>query len=411
LLDTSHPNKILQAKLEAIYNLHQKKMDFRLDKGPYRDLLANLGNPHLSLPPTIHIAGTNGKGSTLAFLKSLLEAQGKTVHTYSSPHLIKFNERIVIAGQMIDDKTLEHYIDLIFEVNNGGALTFFEFTTALAFKVFADHEADYCLLETGLGGRLDCTNVIEQPLATIIAAIGYDHMDYLGDNICQIAAEKAGIMKEGVPCFIAPQAYAQVYDVFESHAVKLNCSLHKVERLEDLPPLGLAGEHQKDNASTALAAIAYPLNDMTKKALQNTYWPARMEKLSDTPEIWFDCGHNADGAKAIAQQLKSWTEKQPDRPIHLIIGLAADKEPDDFLAPLTPFCDSVICIDLMNARNPQTGLELKKRIAFEQDKFQMAKNCEEAIQVILRKSKSENPIILITGSLYLYEQATVFIKS
>jgi dihydrofolate synthase/folylpolyglutamate synthase len=182
-LDCGHSNDIIQKRLEAIYDLHTKKMDFRLDKGPYIDLLAALGNPHLHLPPVIHVAGTNGKGSTIAFLKSIYEAAGLSVHVYTSPHLIQFNERIVLGGAQITDDQLLHYFDLIDKANDGASITFFEYTTALAFKAFADNPADICLLETGLGGRLDCTNVIQNPLATLITPIGYDHTEWLGHDI------------------------------------------------------------------------------------------------------------------------------------------------------------------------------------------------------------------------------------
>jgi dihydrofolate synthase/folylpolyglutamate synthase len=181
--DCNHPNADVQKRLEAIYNLHSKKTVFRLDEGSYIDLLEKIGNPHLHCPPTIHVAGTNGKGSTIAFLKSLYEAEGETVHAYNSPHLLTFNERVTLAGDHIDDDRLIKYLDLIETTNDGAPLTFFEYTTALAFKAFAEHPADILLLETGLGGRLDCTNVITNPIATIITPIGYDHMDFLGSDI------------------------------------------------------------------------------------------------------------------------------------------------------------------------------------------------------------------------------------
>ena len=206
-VDASHSDPSIQSRLEAIYKLHTKKMDFRLDEGPYRDLLDKLGNPQNHLPPAIHFAGTNGKGSTLAFMKSIFEEAGLSVHTYTSPHLLKFNERITLNGAHISNDKLLQYLDLIESANEDAPVTFFEYTTALAFKAMTDHPADICLIETGLGGRLDCSNVIERPLATAITSIGYDHMDWLGTRIADIAYEKAGIMKSGCPCFIAPQIY------------------------------------------------------------------------------------------------------------------------------------------------------------------------------------------------------------
>jgi len=372
-------------------------MDFRLDKGPYRGLLVKLGNPQNNLPPVIHVAGTNGKGSTIAFLRSLLEHAGLKVHTYTSPHLIKFNERIVLGSEQITDDQFLCYLDMIDEANNKNPLTFFEYTTALAFKAFADHPADICLLETGLGGWLDCTNVIEKPIATIITSIGYDHLDWLGADIKAIASEKAGIMKANTPCFVAPQAH-DVIDVFEKKAQEVGCELHHVERLSDLPELGLVGDHQKDNASVALTALSLLniIQDLQASALTTTKWPARMEKLSDDPEIWFDCGHNKDGAEAIAAQLELWKIENANRNIHLVLGLAADKDPNEFLAPLLPHINSLTCVDLPNARNPQDALSLKNKIRCDIN-INTEKRVKNAIQT------SPHCITLITGSLYLYE--------
>lgn len=415
-VDCHHTDAALQQKLEQIYSLHSKKMDFRLDKGPYVDLLHKLGNPHLCLPPTIHIAGTNGKGSTLAFLKSLAESDGLSVHAYTSPHLRVFNERITLNGNPVSDDKLHEYLDLIFEVNDGAPLTFFELTTALMFKAMADHPADLCLLEVGLGGRLDATNIIQSPAATVITSIGYDHMDWLGHEITQIAGEKAGIMKPNAPCFIAPQAYPETYPVFAAKAKDLKTDCHCVNTLQNLPPLGLVGAHQVQNASTALTvwhALRYQktglsLNDFIaqdkiKKALAATRWPGRMEKLSDHPEIWFDCGHNQDGALAIAAQVKTWTAEHPDRPVHLILGLAKDKNPQDFLQPFDGMIASVTCVDLPNARNPQSAEDLQKALKAQSPSCPVyrCKSIEQGIDYV--QTLSSDPIILITGSIYLYE--------
>jgi dihydrofolate synthase/folylpolyglutamate synthase len=397
MLDCDHPNKAVEKRLESIYALHNKKMDFRLDKGPYRDLLTNLRNPQNNMPSTIHVAGTNGKGSTIAFLGSLLEAAGLTVHIYASPHLIKFNERIILGGQQITDDQLIHYMDVIDDANNGNPLTFFEYTTTLAFKAFADTPADICLLETGLGGRLDCTNVIENPIATIITPIGYDHMDWLGADINAIAGEKAGIMKAGAPCFIAPQPH-DVMDVFKVKSKETDCDLHFVDRMDDLPALGLVGDHQKDNASVALSVLSSLglTQGSQNTALQNTKWPARMEKMNDNPEIWFDCGHNVDGAKTIATQLDKWKTDNPTRPIHLVLGLANDKDPNEFLSLLVPYINSITCVDLMNARNPQSAKDLASKITVFDD-VKIKKDIQCAIH------NDQNAINLITGSLYLYQ--------
>jgi dihydrofolate synthase/folylpolyglutamate synthase len=398
-LDCDHQNPIIEKRLEEIYNLHTENSVFRLDKGPYIDLLAKLGNPHLNLPPTIHVAGTNGKGSTIAFLKSIYEAAGLSVHVYTSPHLIQFNERIVLGGAQITDDQLLHYFDMIDVANDGTSITFFEYTTALAFKSFADHPADICLLETGLGGRLDCTNVIQNPLATIITPIGYDHTEWLGPDIKAIAGEKAGIIKAGVPCFISPQSH-DVIDVFINKADDLHTSCIQVSRNDTLPPLGLIGDHQKDNASVAIEIVknSHPdINDEAiEKGLQNTKWPARMEKISNALDIWFDCGHNAEGAKTIAEQLKQWKINDPDMPIHLVLGLAADKNPNEFLKPIAPYINTLTCINLLNARNPQSGEALKKRIHV----WNKDITTSHKIETMPLTSRT-----LICGSLYLYETA------
>lgn len=407
-LDCAHPSKDIEKRLESIYALHIKKMDFRLDKGPYIDLLAALGNPHFNLPPVIHVAGTNGKGSTIAFLKSLCEAAGLSVHTYTSPHLIKFNERITLAGHYISDNDLIHYLDMTDKANNGNSVTFFEYTTALAFRAFADNPADICILETGLGGRLDCTNVIPNPKATIITSIGYDHMDWLGHDIASIATEKAGIIKKDAPCFIAPQTYDdQIRDVFVNKTAEVGCPLHFVERAADLPTLGLIGDHQKDNASVALTVfktigLQSISNIAATQALAKAQWPARMEKLSDYPEIWFDCGHNKDGAIVIAAQLSQWKRDNSTRAIHLILGLAADKNPHDFLNLLMPFIDSITCVDLPNARNPQMGTELFERIKNNQNETVTVRN-GHTIKNAIHSLEKNNALTIISGSLYLYD--------
>lgn len=396
--DCAHSNLEIKKRLEAIYNLNPAKTIFRLDKGPYIDLLEKLGNPHLNLAPVIHVAGTNGKGSTIAFLKSLFEANGKTVHIYTSPHLLKFNERITLAGNHINDDMLLKYLDLIETTNNNASLTFFEYTTALAFKVFADHPADVLLLETGLGGRLDCTNVVRNPAATIITAIGYDHMDWLGHDIKTIAKEKAGIMKPNSQCFIAPQKY-DLNGVFKQKALDIGCDIHFVEQYDELPQLGLIGNHQKDNSSVAFSVFNTLTNNNDKSALKNTQWPARMEKISNTPEIWFDCGHNVDGANTIAEQLKQWKFEKPNRPIHLVVGLASDKDAQAYINPMVEYLDSVTCIDLLNARNPQNGADLSEKINISIPKY-TAKAYPDALSTI----PDDGGIIMITGSLYLYEQ-------
>lgn len=418
--DAAHPVPEIAKRLEAIYGLHSKTSDFRLINSPYNDLLTALGDPHLSLPPVIHLAGTNGKGSTLAFLKTILETAGYSVHTYTSPHLLTFNERITLNGTPISDDLLLHYLDMTEQANSANAVTFFEYTTAMAFKAMADHPADICLIETGLGGRLDCTNIIPNPIATVITSIGYDHMEFLGLTLKEIAKEKAGIMKEYVPCIIAPQMHAETHGVFRQHALEMHSPLHITPRNPDLPPLGLRGDHQKDNASTAVETLqiisdTHPVKpEDIKTGLANTKWPARMEKiergevfesLPEGCELWFDCGHNAEGALSIGQQLQSWKKDNPNRPIHLILGLGADKDPQAFIKPLVSYIDSLTCVDLMQARCPQTGDALCARI---QDHCADVKTCSNPSQAV-KNHHIKDSIILVTGSLYLYQETvTIF---
>lgn len=300
------------------------------------------------------MAGTNGKGSTIAFMRSSLEHGGYKVHTYTSPHLIRFNERIVLVGAPIEDEALEALIDEALTLNDGHNLTFFEITTAIAFKAFSQNPADILLLEVGMGGRLDCTNVIENPLATIITAIGLDHQEHLGDTYAHIAAEKAGIMRPGVPCIIAPQTQegieGGVISTFENTATKIECPLIFCDEKRPLPgPLGLKGPHQKLNALTALTTLqtierSFPLSPQAiEKGLQNTSWPARLQKLpaekfdlDENWEIWLDGGHNENAASALVKQAAQWQE-QDGRPLYIIAAMLDHKDPANFIRPLEPF--------------------------------------------------------------------------
>lgn len=412
--DAAHPNAEIATRLNAIYALHRKANDFRLTNSPYNDLLAALGDPHLRLPPVIHLAGTNGKGSTLAFLKAIYEAAGYSVHTYTSPHLTHFNERIGLNGNPIDDATLLRYLDMTERANAGRAVTFFEYTTAMAFKAMADHPADICLIETGLGGRLDCTNIIPDPIATVITSIGYDHMEFLGHEITQIATEKAGIMKLNTPCIIAPQIYPETMPVFENHAAAMESALYPVTTRDDLPPLGLIGAHQQQNAATALETVAVlqgrlPVSDdAMRHGLANARWRGRMEKITsgalahalhEGTELWFDCGHNAEGAMTIGAQLATWKRAQPNRPIHIIMGLAGDKDPNEFLKHLWDWADTVTCVDLPNARTPQSGSDLAGKITAQKPVL-TAPDVASALHHIT----DGNALILVCGSVYLYGQ-------
>lgn len=353
--DSVHANPALQDALTRIYGLQRdKEINLDLGAGPYRTLLEKLGNPHLHLPPVIHVAGTNGKGSTVAMLRALLEADGKSVHVFTSPHLFAFNERIRLSGALIGDEALLSAIDHVTRVNDGAPVTFFEFTTAMAFHLFATHPADFCLLETGMGGRLDCTNVVEHPIATIITPIGWDHMNFLGHTIEAIASEKAGIMKPGVPCITAPQHYLKVMTILRGYADVYGCALIEATPDDDTPQPNLPGRHQRDNAATAIRCLETLGLPVRKHALQNVQWPGRIMDLVGAPKDWrliYDGAHNVDSARVLADTLSG-------RTLTLILGMQASKPVAEFLATFDPALVTVQPIDLPVGQHPQTGAEI-----------------------------------------------------
>lgn len=393
--DARHTNEILQKALERIYSLHRKDMDFRLESGPYRDLLVKLGNPQERLPPVIHVAGTNGKGSTIAMLRALAENSGMKVHVYTSPHLFRFNERLRISGQLIDDDALLHSLHHINEINQDSAITFFEFTSALMFHLFATNSADLCLLETGCGGRLDCTNVITRPKATVITSIGLDHMHILGDTVEKIAVEKAGIMKAGAPCLVAPQRYDSVLPVLQTQAEKLNVKIFQAKRTHETPQPNLAGEHQRDNAATALLAFEtlFP-GRANKTALQHVEWPGRFQLLPFSQTLIYDGAHNEDSARALAQTLR---ECYPEKAISVILALQAHKDPAMFTRAFIGMDVTWYAADLPGGGQPQTAADLAQKLHVKST----FKYMEEAVQ----QAAQDNPsaVLVITGSLYAAE--------
>lgn len=401
--DARHPNSTLEDKLRSIYELRGgPSIDLTIRK-PYLDLLAALGNPHQSLPPVIHVAGTNGKGSVIAILRSIFETAGYNVHTYTSPHLVRFNERIALAGQEISDDYLEGLLDETLAANQGADLTFFEITTALAFLAFSRTKADICLLETGLGGRLDCTNIIEKPLATIITRIGFDHMEFLGETLQQIATEKAGIIKTEVPCILAPQTSPDIDAVFEQKAKERNSPLIKADTRKALPT-NLTGPHQQENMAATLACLQQISGfDISQKAietaLQNVSWPGRLQQIShpDLPlhcELWFDGGHNESAAKAIATQAALW-QKQDDKPLHLMLGMMKTKDPQAFIKPLQPYLHKITCIDIPGEPMAFAAQELAKVMKPSCTGTNYVTDINEVI------ANAENERMLIAGSLYL----------
>ncbi|KGJ14127.1 bifunctional folylpolyglutamate synthase/dihydrofolate synthase [Paracoccus sanguinis] len=361
------------AILARLTALHPKVIDLSLDR--LTALLADLGNPQDAIPPVIHIAGTNGKGSTQAYLRAGLEAAGLRVHAYTSPHLAYFNERIRLAGDLIGDAALAAVLAEVEAVNAGRPITFFEITTAAAFLAFARTPADVTLLEVGLGGRLDATNVVGAPRLTVITPVSIDHTQYLGETLAEIAGEKAGILKRGVPCVVARQQ-DEALAVIEARAARLGCPLavagqhwtaaregdalvYQDERgLLDLPLPALPGPFQIDNAGTAIAALrelGYGQAEAAA-AMTRVEWPARMQRLTRGPlveaaqaggcELWLDGGHNPAGGAAVAATLAAMP-----RPTHLICGMLNTKDVAGYMAPLAGVAESLTAVAIPGEAN------------------------------------------------------------
>ena len=372
--------------------LGHKPIDLGLER--VQNLLKRLGNPHLRLPPTIHIAGTNGKGSTLAIIKSILEAAGLRVHRYTSPHLVHFNERIELNGKPITDEHLYKVLETCRKESEGMSITFFEGTTVAAFQAFAETPADIVLLETGLGGRLDATNVLEKPLLTIITPISFDHMDFLGNSLAEIAGEKAAIMRPGVPCIIAPQL-PEAMAVFKAHAAKIGAPLYFTDHAVLPCPPALNGEHQLINAKVALTAIdlagEFPIKEEHIIAgLKNVSWPARLQKLTvHNKEVWLDGGHNEDAGKILAQWAKTHA------PITLICGMLQKKELAAFLTPLKPYVSQLIAVPI--PETPDT-FQPEAIVAIAETLGMRASAAPTVAQAL---SQIQTGNILIAGSLYL----------
>ncbi|MCF1741144.1 bifunctional folylpolyglutamate synthase/dihydrofolate synthase [Paradevosia shaoguanensis] len=345
------------AILSRLLALHPKLIDLTLDR--ILRLLDDLGRPQDRLPPVIHVAGTNGKGSTVANLRAMLEASGKKVHVYTSPHLVHFRERIRLAGKLVSNRQLNAALEHCERVNGGKAITYFEITTAVALYLFAEEPADFLLLEVGMGGRFDATNVVEHPLGTIITPVSVDHIEYLGSKVAGIAAEKAGILKRGAKAVIARQTDEGLAAI-ESEARKLGVTpfvagqdfegfeqngrlvYQDNDGLLDLPRPRLAGTHQIGNAATAIAAVRHfglPVSDADiAKGLQTVEWPGRLSPikgklsalLSPGQELWLDGGHNEAGGGVLADSLRQMNARAP-KPLVLIMGTFANKDATGFL--------------------------------------------------------------------------------
>ena len=413
--------------LERLTLLHPKVIDLSL--GRMLDLLDKLENPHQKIPPTIHIAGTNGKGSTLSFIKSGLEANKKAVHTYTSPHLVNFNERINLKGTNIKESLLLYYLELCETLNQEKAITFFEITTCAAFLAFSQHEADYTILEVGLGGRLDATNVISDPIISVITPVSIDHQQFLGESILDIAFEKAGILKPKVPAIIGKQD-KKVQDKILSIASDLNTpisifgrdwSSRKVKDgmlYEDndgtieLPAPVLKGNHQFENAGIAINVLKTLNYDFKvfEKSVLNATWPARLQKLNSGPlikklhsqpfktELWIDGGHNEAAGRAIA----SFLENSFDGTSHLIFGMINSKDIKTFLSEMASMLDSIACVTIPEQVASLTGAMVFKEAERIHKKPFVANSVGDAInKIIIHNKNNGNLRILICGSLYL----------
>jgi dihydrofolate synthase/folylpolyglutamate synthase len=424
------PVDAIVARLAA---LHPKRIDLSLDR--IERLLAALDHPERRLPPVIHVAGTNGKGSTIAFMRAILEAAGKRVHVYSSPHLVRFNERFRLGaageGVLVSDSELSATLEECERANAGAPITVFEITTAVGLMLFALHPADVLLMEVGLGGRLDATNVVDRPLATVITRVAIDHTDFLGDTLEKIATEKAGILKRETPAIVAAQA-RDVLAVIERQAARLHAPLKIAgedwtateERgrlvyqdeagLLDLPAPKLYGRHQFENAGLAIAALRvikpFKISPAAFEAgMVKADWPARLQRLAAGrlvdlapagSELWLDGGHNPDGGRAIAAALAD-LEERVSRPLVLIVGMLANKDCAGFLSNFTGLARRMIAVPVPGAEKGLTAEAVADAARAIGLPATSRDNLDGALEAARKLDLDPPPRILITGSLYL----------
>ena len=414
---------VVEGRIDAIvarlHGLHPRLIDLSLDR--LRVLLDKLGNPERRLPPVIHVAGTNGKGSTCAFLRAMAEAAGLRAHVYTSPHLVRFNERIRVASDLVSDADLIAAMEAVEAANAGAPITVFEVITAAAFHLFAATPAGLCVLEVGQGGRGDATNVIPPPAACAITSISLDHRELLGPTIAAIAAEKAGIMKRAVPLAVGLQP-ADAMAVIEAEAARVGTPLlirgrdwwidpaprglvwRDGTRTIALPPPSLAGAHQADNAGIAIAALLASGVDIPPAAIATgvgaAEWPGRLQRLSGRLaarlpagwELWLDGGHNPGGGQALAAHLPTWA----DRPVLLIVGMTQAKDTAEFLRPLLPFAASLWAV---SERHQHNALPVEAII---EASGGIARPGPSVIEALDQAARLTGPArVLICGSLYL----------
>ncbi|MGO8087733.1 folylpolyglutamate synthase/dihydrofolate synthase family protein [Rhizobium leguminosarum] len=423
-------------EIDKLMGLHPKGFDLSLDR--ITRLLDVLGNPHRKLPPVIHVAGTNGKGSVTAFCRALLEAGGYSAHVHTSPHLVNWHERYRIGvkggrGQLVDDAVFAEAVRRVADANAGQHITVFEILTAVTFILFSEHPADAAIIEVGLGGRFDATNVISDPAVSVIMPISLDHQPYLGDRVELIAAEKAGIMKPGFPVVIGHQEYDAALDVLMSTAERLHCPstvfgqdfmaheeygrlVYQDEfGLADLPLPRLPGRHQYANAAAAIRAVkaaGFTVTEtMMEKAMSSVEWPGRLQRLSEGrllslapagAEIWIDGGHNPGAGEVIAEAMANFEERQ-SRPLFLITGMINTKDPVGYFKAFTGLVEKVFCVPIRGSEamiDPVILSNAAYDAGLVAEPMLTVGDALEAIKAVL-DPEALPPRILVGGSLYL----------
>ncbi len=420
--------------LLSLQELYPEKVDLSLDR--LRGLLAKLGDPQDKTPPVIHVAGTNGKGSTIAYLRAILESAGYKCHVYTSPHLLDFNERIRLAGELISDEYLIQILDEVKAVNDSEPITFFEITTAAAFLAFARIPADVLLLETGLGGLNDATNVVRAPLLDVITTISRDHTDWLGSALSDIAVQKAGIMRAHVPCVVGQQmawARGEVIPALQQYANEHDVPLvwsWQVEERQGLmhlhfqggtyvyPAPNLPGAHQFWNAGLAITALKsqdkFTLTEEDiARGVQWAEWPGRLEHITRGKlaaalphgwSLWYDGGHNDSGGEFLGQQVEAWTAEGP---VHAVVGMLKSKDPAVCLGPILPHIETLSTFSFANGPFDQTGpsypaAELAAALKSQRNDVSAYDSLAAALGDLVRYGSPGR--ILVTGTLYAYKE-------
>ncbi len=422
--------------IDSLSAIHPKGYDLSLDR--IRRVLAELGHPENRMPPTLHVAGTNGKGSTIAFSRAILEAAGKSVHVHTSPHLVRWHERFRLGrpggGVLAGDPQLRDAIARVAEANGGDPITIFEILTGAMFLLFSENPADYALVEVGLGGRFDATNVIDEPLAAVIANISIDHQQQLGSTVEEIAFEKAGIIKKGRPAVIGPQQES-VLEVFDAVIAERGATPVVAGRdftffeqggrlvyqddhgLLDLPLPRLRGRHQHANASTAIAAIrhaglAIP-DEAYETAMATVSWPGRMERLKEgrltalvpsAAEIWIDGGHNPSAGSVVASELAELEERAP-MPSVLVAGMLTTKDPEGFFSAFDGLVERIFTVPLADSESDFDAQTLAGHARAAGIAAEPTASLDEALKSIEARHDGRPVRVLIVGSLYLVGEA------